>query len=39
MGFSTNFVTKKEEMDGSKISFLLAPQNYIFVMFSAVKYG
>lgn len=37
MGFSTNFVAIKEEVDGSKISF--APPNHIFVRFSAVKYG
>lgn len=39
MGFSTNFVTIKEKVDGSKISFLLVSQNHIFVRFSAVKYG
>lgn len=39
MGFSTNFVAMKVEVDGSKISLLLVPQNHIFVRFSAVKYG
>lgn len=39
MGFSTNFVAIKEEVDGSKISILLVPQNHIFVRFSPVKYG
>lgn len=39
MGFSTNFVAIKEKVDGSKSSFLLIPQNHIFVRFSAVKYG
>lgn len=39
MGFPTNFVAIKEEVDGSKISFLFVSPHHIFVSFSAVKYG